>query len=161
MNGIQRILFLCAAGWLLACGQALGADGGIARKDSALMKAPYRDAQAAGTLAKGAKVDILEKRGGWYRVKSGKLDGWVRMLSIRRGQPRKGSGGNELAALASGRAGTGRVVSTTGIRGLDEEELKSARFDEAQLVKLEAQAVSRTEAAKFALQGNLKAQALE
>lgn len=162
MNGKRRILALCAAGLMLGAGQALGAEEGTARKTSSLMKAPYRDAKTIGVLSTGAKVDILQTQGGWYRVNSGKLNGWVRMLSIRRGEARKGGGGtNDLVALATGRAGTGHVVSTTGIRGLDEEELKLARFDEAELRKLDAYVASRTEAQDFARQGKLKARAVK
>lgn len=158
MNGKRRILALCTTVLMFGTGQALGAEDGTARKTSSLMKAPYRDAKAIGVLSSGDKVDILETQGGWYKVKSGKLNGWVRMLSIRRGEPRKGGGGtNDLVALATGRAGTGRVVSTTGIRGLDEEELKLARFDEAELRKLDVYSASRAEAQDFARQGKLKA----
>jgi len=91
-------------------------------------------------------------------VKSAKGKGWVRMLSIRKGDARKGSGSaSGVLALASGRAGTGKVVATTGIRGLNEEELKAARFDEEELKRAESYASSKAEAAKFATQGKLAA----
>ncbi|WP_313950350.1 SH3 domain-containing protein [Accumulibacter sp.] len=162
MNGTRQLIACFAAGLMFACGQALGGEDGTARKASEVRKTPYRDARAVGVLATGDKVDILEKRGGWYRVKSASLNGWVRMLSIRRGQARKGGGGtHELVALVTGRAGTGRVVSTTGIRGLDEEELKLARFDAAALRVLDAYAASPAEAQRFARQGKLTARAVD
>jgi len=110
------------------------------------------------------KVEILKKDGGWLKVKSGKGSGWVRMLSIRRGVAVKGSSSNELsglAGLASGRAGTGKVVATTGIRGLNEEELKAAQFDEKEIKLAESYLTSRAEAETFAARGKLSARAID
>ncbi len=69
-----------------------------------------------------------------YRCPGKGKTGWVRMLYIRRGA----SGENASAAteasgvlgLATGRAGSGNVVAATGVRGLDEEDLKEAEFNE-------------------------------
>jgi hypothetical protein len=95
-------------------------------------------------------------------VKSTKGSGWVRMLSIRRGEARKGTGDAAgLLGLASGRAGTGKVVATTGIRGLSEEELKAAKFDAGQLKLAESHATSRAEAKKFAAKGKLVARQVD
>jgi len=78
------------------------------------------------------------------------------MLSVRRGTMRKGSAATGLAGLASGRAGTGKVVASTGVRGLSEEDLKSAKFDEAETKKMEAASVSKDDARKFASQAQLQ-----
>jgi hypothetical protein len=103
-------------------------------------------------------VEILGKQSGWFKVKSTKGSGWVRMLSIRRGEARKGSGEDAgVLGLASGRAGTGKVVATTGIRGLSEEELKAAKYNENELKKAESFAVTEAEARRFAAEGKLVA----
>lgn len=162
MHRMARFLFVCMAGCLFGSQHASGAENGIARRATEVRKEPFRDAARVDTLASGTTVRILQKSGGWYRIKSGKVAGWVRMLSIRRDRAR--SGGlepDELMTLATGRAGTGRVVSTTGIRGLGEEELKLARYDEAELVKLDTYAASRAAAKSFAKQGGLTARAVE
>jgi hypothetical protein len=49
------------------------------------------------------------------------------------------------------------VVATTGIRGLNEEELKSAKFNETELKLAESFITSPPEAQKFAAQGKLGA----
>ncbi len=144
------------AGGLFAL-QAWAGEAGTALKADEIKAAPFRDAKTVGRLASGDKLDILKQQGGWYQVKSAKGSGWVRMLSVRRGEVRKGGELAGLAGLASGRAGTGKVVATTGVRGLSEEDLKAARFDEAELKKMEANGVSRDEARHFAAQGQLKA----
>ena len=64
------------------------------------------------------------------------------------------SGAGVLAA-ASGRAGTGQVVSTTGIRGLSEEELKAAKFNESEVKTLEGYTLSADEGRQFANAGKL------
>jgi len=130
MTHTTHYLYILLAAVLLASPIAHAGESGAAVKTDELKAEPFRDAKTVGTLTTGDKVEILKKDGGWFQVKSGRGSGWVRMLSIRRGEARKASAGSEvagLAGLASGRAGTGRVVATTGIRGLNEEELKAAK----------------------------------
>lgn len=150
-------MILAACGLLLSA-IACAAESGTVLKADEIRAEPFRDAKTVAQLATGDKVDILGKDGGWLKVKSAKGNGWVHMLSIRKGDARKGSGNaSGLLGLASGRAGTGKVVATTGIRGLNEEELKSAKFNEKELKLDESYAVSRAEAQKFAKQGKLVA----
>ena len=118
---------------------------------------PFGDANVVGRLVTGDKVEVLKKDGGWLQVNSQKGNGWVRMLSIRKGEASKGSSAGGVLGLDSGRAGTGKVVATTGIRGLNEEELKAARFNEAEVKLAESYASSKPEAASFAAQGKLVA----
>lgn len=161
MNTARRVPILVAT-LLLAAGTALAGDGGSALKADALRAEPFRDAKVVGSLAPGDPVDILKKQGGWFQVKSAKGSGWVRMLSIRRGAARKGGGDVAgIVGLASGRAGTGRVVATTGIRGLSEEELKAAEYNEAEVKKAESYATTRADAQKFAASGKLAARKVE
>ncbi|OGS96053.1 MAG: ligand-binding protein SH3 [Gallionellales bacterium RBG_16_56_9] len=137
---------------------AHAAETGTALKADAIKAEPFRDAKTVATLAAGDKVEIVKKNGGWLQVKSAKGNGWVRMLSVRKGEARKATGDAAgLLGMASGRAGTGKVVATTGIRGLNEEELKSAQFNEAELKRAESYATGKPEAQKFAAQGRLAA----
>lgn len=142
---------------------SMAQEKGTALKADTLAAEPFADAKKIGALAKGDAVTILKKQGGWYQVKAPKGQGWVRMLSIRRGEATKSSAAKEaggVAALSTGRAGTGQIVSTTGVRGLNEEELKSAKFDENELKKAESFGVSKADAQAFAAKGKLKAQSL-
>ena len=159
---LARSLALLLAMCLLAGGTALAGEAGTALKADDLKAEPFRDAKTVGSLTSGDSVEILKRQGGWFQVKSVKGDGWVRMLSVRRGEARKGGGDAAgLLGLASGRAGTGRVVATTGIRGLSEEELKAAKYDEAELKKAESFATTRADAQKFAAAGKLAARKVE
>jgi hypothetical protein len=159
MNVIKTVIRVSAL--LLLMTPAIAAETGTLLKADALRAEPFGDAKTLVALAVGDKVEILKKDGGWLQVKAKKGTGWVRMLSVRRGEAAKKPG--EAAGvlnLASGRAGTGKVVATTGIRGLNEEELKTATFNEAELKLAESYATRGADAKKFAAQGKLAARPL-
>ncbi|MGQ0443130.1 MAG: SH3 domain-containing protein [Methylophilaceae bacterium] len=134
---------------------ALAGEAGTALKADSVRAEPFADAKTTGSLNKGDSVDILAKKGAWLQIKSKKNTGWVRLLSVKRGGA---SGGNSAAGVfdvASGRAGTGKVVSTTGIRGLSAEELKAAKFSEDEMKKMESYSQSASGGEQFAKVGGL------
>jgi hypothetical protein len=122
---------------------------------------PFRDAKSVGSLAAGDKVTIVKRDGGWMMI-SGPKKGWVRMLSIRRGAGTsvQGTKASDVVALATGRAGTGKVVASTGIRGLNEEDLKNAQFNEKELKLAESFIVNKNDAEQFAAKARLKARSV-
>ena len=141
---------------------AYAAEAGTALRTSEIRATPYRDAKAVGALSQGDKVQILDRQRGWYQIKSAKGQGWVRMLSVRRGEARKRSfDPRGVLDLASGRSGTGQVVATTGIRGLDEEDLKEAKYSESEVKKVESFTVSQEQVRRFVVAGNLHPQKLD
>ncbi len=152
----NRWLFFPA---LLAASMAWAGETGSALKNDSLKAEPFSDAKSVGSLTRGDKLDILEKKGAWLKVKSAKAQGWVRLLSVKRSGSGNEAGG--VLALASGRSGTGQVVSTTGVRGLNEEELKAAKFNEEEVKALEASTVSPDDAKKYAAAGGLSAQKID
>ncbi len=162
MTRVMRSIHVLLA-LLLLMPAVYAAESGVAVKADDIRSEPFSDAESVARLAVGDKVEILKRDGGWLNVKSAKGKGWVRMLSIRRGAaPGKASvSASGLAGLASGRAGTGKVVSTTGIRGLNEEQLKEAKFDEEEVKLDESYATSRADAKKFAEKGKLKPQRVD
>jgi hypothetical protein len=146
------VLVLALAG-LLAAAPVATAETGTLLKTEPLKAEPFRDANTVSTLAAGDRLKILRRQGGWFRVETARGRGWVRMLSVRRGEAGKASAQTEvggLLALASGRAGTGEVVATTGIRGLDEEQLKAAKYSESELQLSDSLVTSAAEARTFA-----------
>ncbi|MDO9101698.1 MAG: SH3 domain-containing protein [Candidatus Nitrotoga sp.] len=154
MNSIKLGTVLFA---LLAM-PAFAAETGSVIKTDGIKVEPFRDAKTIATLSVGDKVEIVKKNGGWLQIKSPKGNGWVHMLNVRKGGVRKDSGViGGLLGMASGRAGTGKVVGTTGIRGLDEVELQSAKYNETELNLAESYAINRAEAQVFATQGKLVA----
>ncbi|HWH48728.1 MAG TPA: SH3 domain-containing protein [Burkholderiales bacterium] len=141
---------------------ALAQDQGVALKQDDIKAEPFKDAATVGAIKKGESVSILKKQGGWLRITAAKATGWVRILSVRKGAS-GGSASSEIAGVAgvaTGRAGTGQVVSTTGVRGLGEEQLKEAKFSEEELKKAEAAAITAEKAKQFAQKGELVARAV-
>ncbi len=129
--------------------------GSMLRKDF-IRAEPFSDAKVIGALELNDNVDILKRKGGWMQVRSKLGTGWVRMLSVKRaGVSKVKYTPKGLLSLTSGRAGTGKVVLTTGIRGLNEENLKSARFNARQLELVESYAANSAKARLFAMEGKL------
>lgn len=129
-----------------------------------LKQQPATDAAAAGQLAENTQVDALERKGGWTRVKAaGGAEGWVRMLSLRyagAGEARQGdSGVSQL--LNAARSGTSGTQVTTGVRGLDAEQITNAKPNPAELQKMDNYGASREGAEGFAAKGNLRAQRVD
>lgn len=147
---------------VLISGIAQAAETGSTIKPDSLMDAPFADAKTIAALPARTRVEIVKRDGGWYQVNSPQGAGWIRLLSVRRGEA-KSTGGDlsGLAALSSGRAGTGKIVSTTGIRGLNEEQLKAARYDEQQLKLADSYVSSRGQAQKFAADARLTARGVD
>lgn len=133
----------------------LAGEMGTALKLDNMRAEPFADAKTVGSLNKNDSVEILTKKGAWLQVKSKKSTGWVRLLSVKRGGA--SSSGSGLSDIASGRTGTGKVVSTTGIRGLSAEELKAAKFNEDEMKKMESYQASSGDAKSFASAGGLSA----
>lgn len=143
--------------WLVAGLLSLpvwAAENGTVLKADQLRAEAFNDAAVVGSVNKNDSVEILNKKGAWLQIKSGKQSGWVRLLTVKRNSA---SGGDMAGAVnvATGRSGTGKVVSTTGIRGLSAEELKTAKFNEAETKKMESFAVTAAEAKAFASSGGL------
>lgn len=135
---------------------------GIALKTDVLRSEPYIDAKTIGNLAKGDDIDILSKQGAWLQIKNKRTSGWVHLLSIKR--IRALNSGNNISStikVASGRAGTGKVVSTTGVRGLSAEDLKAAQFNETEIKLMESYITYPIQAKVFASEGGLKTRSIK
>jgi len=141
---------------------ASAASPGSTTRATELKDKPFLDAKTLRTLPANSALTVFERQGGWMRVRAAGQDGWVRMLNVRTGAATvpAGTDPKSVAALATGRAGTGNIVATSGIRGLNEEQLRTAQGDLEQLKKLEGYAVSKQDAAQYAAKHGLKARLL-
>lgn len=156
---MKRLKTLLGSALLLsAC--LVHAESGTALKADKLRAEPFADAKTSGSISRNEKLDITEKKGAWLKVKAPRGSGWVRLLSVRRDASGKANETAGVLSVASGRTGTGQVVSTTGVRGLNEEDLKSAKFNEEETRMLEATTVSTDQARQFAASAGLKARKL-
>jgi len=145
-------LLLC-----VSAAQALAAPGTVLRNDK-IYSQPSSGSAVAGSVAKGASVNILSKQGGWLRVTAGKTTGWMRLLSVRAGEGGLGGAGvGDVVGAATTRSDPSRVVAVAGLRGLNDEELKQAKFNAAELAQLDTWVVTVAQAQAFAGQASLVA----
>ena len=125
-----------------------------------LKSSPAVDAESVAALPANARVDALERKGGWTRVKAAEGEGWVKMLALRYQAGGKG-GDSGIAQLANvARTGSSGTQVTTGVRGLDEQQLANAQPNRAELAKMARFAAAPDAAAAFAAKGKLSARAV-
>jgi len=135
---------------LVLAAPAFAQETGYAVRETEIKKEPYSDAQTLGTLPEKAQVKVLDRQNGWMQIESGNQSGWVRMLSIRMDSGSSGfvSGLKSLFSVA--RTGSSGRTVTTGVRGLDKEDIKNAKPNPEEVKKLAGFAASRSDAEKFA-----------
>jgi hypothetical protein len=153
--------FLFAAALLFAGIAAHAAESGFTLRATDLKTQPFSDAATLITLPEKTPVTITTRQSAWMQIRTrdGK-SGWVRMLSVRLGDPnQKPGGGNILAAIGIGsrpRPQTSATV-TTGVRGFSEEELKEAKPNPVEVDKMEGFAADPAQLPAFAQNGKLAA----
>ncbi|GAA3948956.1 hypothetical protein GCM10022278_05200 [Allohahella marinimesophila] len=130
-------------------------------KPSRLYTEPFKDAAVIATLSATSTVKVLERKGGWSRIQHQQSEGWIRTLDLRFGKSAEGSVVADTFGLATGRAGSGNVVATTGIRGLDEEDLKSANFSAEQISLAESYRIDASVAESAAARAGLQSTTVE
>lgn len=141
----------------LLTASALAAPGTVLRNEK-LYTQPSASAAVAGSVAKGASVNVLSKQGGWLRITAGKTTGWIRLLSVRVGGGGLSSVGiGDVVGAATTKSDPSKVVAVAGLRGLNDEELKQAKFNPEELARLEAQRIQPAQASGFAAQAGLAA----
>jgi len=129
-----------------------------------LKKAPATDVATVAELAENSGVDVLERKGGWTRVKtSAGAEGWVKMLSLAYGGPGAAKQGDTgLSQLFNvAKTGTSGTQVTTGVRGLDAEMITNAQPNPAELKKMGGFAATKETSSSFAQRAKLKATSVE
>jgi hypothetical protein len=140
-----------------AAASALAAQGTVLRNEKLYSK-PSAASTVAGNVARGASVNILAKQGGWLRVTSGRTTGWIRLLSVRAGAGGLGGAGlGDVVGAATTRSDPSRVVAVAGLRGLNDEDLKQARFNGDELARLDTWGATAAQARSFASRSGLAA----
>ncbi len=115
---------------------------------------PFIDSVKIGPLTADQPVTIAERRGGWMAVDAGGRQGWVRILNVRLEAGTAGSAAaRSTAAFQTG--STARTVAT-GVKGLDEADIRNASPDRNQLALLDTLAASEAAARQKAVEAGLK-----
>jgi len=113
-------------------------------RDSPLYAEPRLEAPQVAQLKQGVGGEVVGKKGAWVNVKTSAGEGWLFSFNVR--FQSKGDTGD------TGGPGLGRVLaprqrvnvtSTIGVRGLEEEDLRQASFNAAQMKLLDGYAISK------------------
>ena len=161
MSGFCR---RCAMFFLLVLAAgAVFAEPVTLERESELRADPRVDAAVVSKLPAGAKGEAVARQGVWVQVKSGNAAGWMYSFNVRFGAPAASgdSGGGSVLGRVFGPRQRVNVTATIGIRGLDEEDLKQARFDGAQLQQLDNFAATREQAEAYAAEKGLSSSRVE
>lgn len=120
-------------------------------RDSVLRAEPRTDAAALISLTSGTTGEALARQGAWVQIRTGAATGWLYSFNVRFGTATvSGDGAGSVLGRVFGPRQRVNVTSTIGIRGLDEEDLKQARFDNSQVQQLDNFAASRDQAESHA-----------
>jgi hypothetical protein len=150
----NQLFFLRALPWCLGASLAC-AEPAQTIRDTDLQAQSQSDSTVLSTLPASSHLDVLQRKGAWSQVKTGtNQTGWVRMLNLRfdtTAAPAKSDGG-PLSAL-TGLLTTGRTSNTgtvtTGVKGLNEEDLKNAQPNQEELQKMEKLGVDKATGQAF------------
>lgn len=158
---MRNIIALCL---LLGFAQTAWAGGyAYTIRPTELKTKPYTDAKTLTSLPPRTRVEVLTRQASWTQVKSASFSGWVKMLNLKlESNVQNKRSDNGLRALFNV-ASTGRSSSTvtTGIRGLSEEQLRSATPNPQALQDAKRYTVSREAARRYAEEGKLHAQRVD
>lgn len=130
-------------------------------RSTEIKQQPFSDAATVARLNQNTSVNIVKRQGGWVRITSKSGNGWVRMLSLRSSSATKRGDSGFQSLFNIGRSGSSGFTVATGVRGLSEEDLKSAKPDTRELEKLQNYAVNKVRAERFARDARLKSQQLD
>lgn len=150
---------------LVAVASALAQQVTVER-DSELRAEARHDAPVVAKVKQGTNGDVTAKSGAWLNVKTQETSGWLFSFNVRfHVKPAEGAepapGGASVLGRLFGPRRSVSVTSTIGIRGLEEEDLRQARFDAEQLRQLDEYAASREAAEERARTSGLAAGRVE
>lgn len=150
---------------------------GVIVREARVYDGPGAGSRQVGIIRAGTLVNLFGRKGGWEEIFAERqaLIGWVRSYQVRAGayapqveaeeQPDSRGFLSGLAAFSrkasrffsSGNAGSSSGTATIGVRGLSEEEIRSARPNPAELVKMQGFASSPQRVQRFRDEGRLAA----
>jgi hypothetical protein len=145
---------LLGVGIALPLAPAQAAEKAAMLRASELKERPAIDAPTLAKLAAKQSITIVKRQGPWANVETGGKTGWVRTLSfsLATGTTLPGARSRSASLLHTGSSGT---TATTGVKGMDEEDIKAASPNYVELQLLGTLGVPADQAAANAKQSGL------
>jgi hypothetical protein len=131
---------------ILAASMPVAAQQVTLERDSPLYAAPRMEGAPVAQLRQGETGEVLGKQGAWLNLKTPAATGWLFSFNVRF-PAQKTDGAEQDTGAALGRVFGPRrnvaVTSSIGVRGIEEEDLKQARFDGEQMKLLDSYVATR------------------
>ncbi len=160
-RAFHRILQVLAAAALLAVLPAAAQQFALER-DSPLYAEPRLDSTQVAQLKQGAGGEVVGKQGAWINVKTTAGSGWLFSFNVRfQARGDTGDTGASAGSRGLGPRERVRITSTIGIRGLEEEDLKQASFNAAQMKLLDGYVATKEAAEERARGAGLASEKVE
>ncbi|MES2095163.1 MAG: SH3 domain-containing protein [Pseudomonadota bacterium] len=144
--GRSLLIFMLAACPAIAAPQ----EAALVIRAGDLMAQPFIDAPKVGPVGANQPATILERRGGWVKVQINGKTGWLRTLNLRLAPGASATAGRPANALTRSaallRTGSSGKTVTTGVKGLNDEDIRNAAIDPEQQAKLDTLAVPESAA---------------
>ncbi len=127
-------------------------------RDTELRAEARLDGRVVTTLKQGVKGEVTARSGAWLSIKTAEATGWLFSFNVRFASTQQASDASSsgLGRLFGPRQSI-NVTSSIGIRGLEAEDLRQARFDDGQIRLLDQYAASRADAESSAQSSGLAA----
>ncbi len=126
------------------------------KSDQELKETPSIKGNVVGKAAKG-EVEVIDKKGFWVKVKNNSIEGWTKLNNVEISKDSNFS----LSGLNTGREGSGNIVSTSGVRGLDGEDITSAQPDVIEFEKLQSFKIDKSKGDSFKKNTGLSSNKIE
>ena len=157
---------MLAALLIFRAADAEAAEKGVIIRASSLLAQPFIDAAHTGTVTPAQPVVIIERRGAWANVQAGDKSGWVRLLNVRlaaaaavsgiAGSAKPAPAARPTSLTSMMRTGSSGRTVTTGVKGMDEENIRNATPDYAELALLDTQGIDVADAQGNAIKTGLQ-----
>lgn len=135
---------------------------GTTNRATELKADPRADATTVASLPRETPIVDIGRSSGWIRVQTGdKKTGWVRSFhvsmkgSVSESSSSSGAFSSLTSLFAPAKRESPKTISTVGIRGLSEEEMKNAKPNPAEFNKMKSYAVSKADAEAAAKRARL------
>jgi hypothetical protein len=149
LSGMTRRIAAAILGFAALCPMTVLAQQVTVERDSELRAEPRLEAPVTAKLVQGTTGEVVAKSGAWLQLKTPAASGWLFSFNVRFTSAR--AAGDSGAGSALGRLiGPRRevaVTATIGVRGLEEEDLRQAKFDAAQMKRLDQYAATPEDSA--------------
>lgn len=146
------MLFACC-GVAAAAGQNAEIAAVVSKPNIDVYSGPDFSTSRVARLKRNAPVRISSQKGLWYQLKLDDKPGFVRVNDVRMASAGVDDAG--AGVLFAGKSGAGRASETAGVRGLNENDLRTAYANNAQLSKMESYRTTPAAAAGYARSQNL------